>query len=89
MLEMRAGTPPAPARLFVILARRAPVGVIFRRGPSPWVQLIRWDTEHDRFEHGQWFHGRIYERRCDLSPDGSLLIYFASKFSGRARRDPD
>ena len=27
---------------------------------------------------GQWFNGRIYEKRCDLSPDGELLIYFAA-----------
>ncbi len=26
---------------------------------------------------GQWLKGRIYERRCDLSPDGKYLIYFA------------
>jgi hypothetical protein len=26
---------------------------------------------------GQWLYGRIYERRCDLAPDGEHLIYFA------------
>jgi hypothetical protein len=52
------------------------------------VQLVKWDTRADRFEAGQWFHGRIYDRRCDLSPDGSLLIYFASKFNARTLRDP-
>lgn len=26
---------------------------------------------------GQWLRGRIYERRCDLSPDGRHFIYFA------------
>jgi hypothetical protein len=67
-----------PARIFVILARKAPVGVIFRRGPSKQVQLIKWDTLHDRFEYGQWFKGRIYERRSDLSPEGDKMIYFAA-----------
>jgi hypothetical protein len=57
------------------------VGVLFRRGPSKWVRLIKWNVSDDTFEFGQWFHGRIYERRCDLSPDGRLLIYFVSKFS--------
>ena len=66
-----------PARLFAILAREAPVGVVFRRGPTGQVLLIRWDTARDTFECGQWFKGRIYERRCDLSPSGSKLIYFA------------
>jgi hypothetical protein len=69
----------APCRLYFILARDADTGVIFRRGPSKWVQIIKWDTARDIFEPGQWFHGRIYEKRCDLSPDGSLMIYFANK----------
>ena len=63
-------------QLFVILARRAPVGLIFRRGPADWTQLIRWDTAADRFDDGQWFKGRIYERRCDISPSGDKLVYF-------------
>jgi hypothetical protein len=29
---------------------------------------------------GQWFRGRIYERRCDLSPSGDKFIYFAAKW---------
>lgn len=35
----------------------------------------------DTFIHGAWMKGRIYEDRCDLSPDGSLLLYFALKGS--------
>ena len=66
------------ARLFVIMAREAPFAVVFRRGPSKQVRLIAWHTDEDRFEGGQWFKGRIYERRCDLSPDGRYLIYFAA-----------
>jgi hypothetical protein len=68
-----------PCRLFVIMARTAARAVIFRRGPGKRVQQILWDTAHDTFTPGQWFHGRIYVRRCDLSPDGSKLIYFAIK----------
>lgn len=78
---------PIPARVSLILAREAAVGVIFRRGPSHWVEIVRWNTESDTFEAGQWFRGRIYERRCDLSPDGSLLIYFAHKINGRTLAD--
>jgi hypothetical protein len=69
-----------PCRLFCRLALQAPVGVIVRRGPSPWVQLSLWHTDTDEIEYGQWFHGRLPENRCDLSPDGSLFIYFASKY---------
>jgi hypothetical protein len=37
---------------------------------------------------GQWFKGRIYEKRCDLSPDGTKLIYFAQKINRRTLNDP-
>jgi hypothetical protein len=68
----------APAcRLHVVLAREAPVAVILRRGPSAWYQVILWHTDRDRFEDGAWFKGRLYEERCDLSPDGQLFLYFA------------
>ncbi len=70
---------PGYCRLAVILASEAPKGVILRRGPSNWVQLILWDTATDTFTEGQWFRGRIYEDRCDLSPDGSKFVYFAAK----------
>ncbi|WP_372392048.1 hypothetical protein ACCQ05_18550 [Xanthomonas sp. NCPPB 3582] len=69
-------------RLYALLAREARTGVIFRRGPSKQVQLIAWDLRTDTFAHGQWFKGRIYERRCDLSPSGRLLVYFAAKHKG-------
>lgn len=70
-----------PARLFGIVARAAPLVVIMRRGPTRWVRLLLWHTDTDVVESGQWFHGRIFERRCDLSPDGQLFVYFASKLS--------
>lgn len=79
---------PPPAGLFVLLARNAPVGVILRRGPTRWVQLIKWNTDTDAFEPGQWFKGRIYEHKCDLSPDGKLFVYFAKK-SGNSYKNPD
>jgi hypothetical protein len=70
-----------------IVAAAAPVAVLFRRGPTLRTELIRWDTSRDRFERGQWFHGRIYTRRSDLSPDGALLVYFAAKHGRRLARD--
>src|SRR5215471_13433178 len=69
----------AYCRLFVILAREAHKAIIFRRGPSNWVRLIVWNTDNDTFEYGQWFKGRVYEEKCDLSPNGTKLIYFAAK----------
>lgn len=66
-----------PPRLHAILARDANVAVVFRRGPSKSVCTMIWDRKRDTFRIGQWFRGRIYERRADLSPDGKFLIYFA------------
>jgi len=71
-------TQPRGVRLYAILARKSDEALVFRRGPSDKVLLIRWNTRNDTFEHGQWMRGRIYERRGDLSPDGRLLLYFAA-----------
>lgn len=73
--------PTPPPRLALLWASRAETAVIFRRGPSKRVEVIRWNTARDTFERGHWFHGRIYAKRSDLSPDGELLVYFASKFN--------
>jgi len=77
----------SPCRLFVILAQDADVGVVLRRGPSKWVQVVKWDTRRDTFEDGAWFHGRIYEDRCDVAPDGELFLYFAAKHSRHSSDD--
>ena len=63
------------------MASRAPVALILRRGPSKWVEAIRWDLQTDRFERGEWFCGRIHEERSDLSPNGHLLVYLAARYS--------
>lgn len=71
------------AALYVIRAREAPVAVIFRRGPTKQVRMIRWamrvDGRPDEFERGQWLAGRIYPERSDLSPDGTLLVTFGMR----------
>jgi hypothetical protein len=69
--------PKFPARVHPILARKANTAVIIRRGPSKSVCTLLWDRRNDAFKLGQWLRGRIYERRCDLSPDGKHFIYFA------------
>jgi hypothetical protein len=68
-----------PCRLSLVFARDAPIVVVLRRGPSRVVEVVKWQTDTDQFEHGQWFHGRIYAERCGLSPNGSLFVYFAMK----------
>lgn len=77
----------SPCRLFVIFAREAEVAVILRRGPSKWVQIIKWHTREDTFDDGAWFHGRIYGRSCDVSPDGKLFLYKAAKHNRIGEKD--
>ncbi len=75
-VESSGGDPRPPARIHILLARSAPVGLAWRRGPSKLVCAVGWNRLDDTFLVGQWFKGRIYERRSDLSPDGRYLIYF-------------
>lgn len=69
--------PPTPPRLYCIPATRAPVVAVFRRGPSDWAHVGRWDLTAGRYEAGAWLRARIFPRRSDLSPDGRFLSYFA------------
>ncbi len=69
----------APPRIYCIPATQAPVVAVFRRGPTDWSQVGRWDLKQRRYEPGAWLGGRIFPRRSDLSPDGRFLCYFAHK----------
>ncbi len=73
-------------RLHIILAREANRAIAIRRGPTDWFRLSLWHTDRDEFEHGQWFKGKIFPYRSDISPDGTLFIYFAAKYAGAPGR---
>lgn len=60
------------------MARDASRVVLLRRGPSKLVLAVTWDTARHEFHAGQWFKGRIYEHRCDLSPSGERFVYLAA-----------
>ncbi len=75
-------TPSVPARVFVIRARDGKSAVVFRRGPSKLVQMLRWDLRADTVMPGQWIKKSVYPRRSDLSLDGKHLIYFAATHMG-------
>lgn len=68
-----------PPRLYAMIAARAPLAVVFRRGPTDWWQVSRWDLDSGALEPGAWFHGTLYPRRSDLSPCGQILYYLALK----------
>lgn len=70
-------TQTAPPRIYCIPATEAPVVAVFRRGPTRWSHVGRWDLAAERYEPGAWIAGRLFPRRSDLSPDGRWLCYFA------------
>ena len=67
-------------RLYLLLARESPIGAIFRRGPAKLVQLIKWRTDTDTFEPGQWIRGSVNAVQSDLSPTGERLLYAACNY---------
>jgi hypothetical protein len=80
---------PAPARIHGYVARKADVALLIRRYPTQWFQLIRWDLNTGTLEYGQWFRGRIYQDRSDLSPDGKYFLYFARKITAKSIKDTE
>ena len=71
-------TKVVPPRLHVLLRKKTAVVILRGRGKS--AATFGWNLKDDSFALGQWFRGRIYALRCDLSPDGKHLIYFAAKY---------
>jgi hypothetical protein len=43
---------PPSARVEAILARNAPVAVVFRRGPTRFVRMLKWNLRNDKIEGG-------------------------------------
>jgi hypothetical protein len=56
---------------------------VLGRGPSAWAHVGKWDVTRGRYTPGSWLRGTVYPQRCDLSPDGRWLCYFALKASAR------
>jgi hypothetical protein len=61
-----------PARISCIVARKAPVVAVFRRGPSKRVALLEWTLATNPVAPGQWLKGRIGcgLRASATPPDG-------------------
>jgi hypothetical protein len=70
---------PVPPRIYCLRATKAPIVAVFRRGPTKWSHVGRWDLEAGRYQPGAWLGARIFPRRSDVSPDGRYLCYFAHK----------
>lgn len=83
MQGSKAQTSP---RLYVLRASAAARAVVFAAHRQKRWSLYLWDPERRSVEPGGVFFGTLYPRRCDLSPDGRYLLYFALK---KGPDDPD
>ena len=63
------------------MAAKAPLVVVFRRGPSAVTQQLLWNLDTDEVVPGEWIRAGVYTRRCDVSPNGKYLVGFYSDFS--------
>ncbi len=73
-------TKPAPARLIGYFAKSAPVCIILRRGPSRYILMIKWHTDTDVFEVGQWILGRVEELTMTKTGSHAAFNVYGGKF---------
>lgn len=78
-MELGKKVERVPPRIYCIPATEASIVAVFRRGPTNWAHVGRWDITNGTYEPGAWLGGRLFPRRSDLSPDGKYLCYFAHK----------
>ncbi len=74
------------ARIFFLKSRIANSAIVFRRGPTDWIQMSIWNLDNDTLEPGQWINKKVPMRNCDSSPSGKYLIYTVDNFeNGNSR----
>jgi len=75
-------SPANPARIHLLPSKGSPYVLVIRRKPSKRFHVIRWNTNTNALEHGSWFNGKLYPKRCDISFDGQWMIYLAMGATG-------
>jgi hypothetical protein len=76
---------PSTPKSHVLPAAKAPVAAIFYRKSRLTTYCLKLDYEkrkggyRDKLVKGSRFYGRIFPERCDISSDGSLMVYFAMR----------
>jgi hypothetical protein len=66
-------------RVYCIPDPDSRVAAVLERRPRQWWRVGRWDLYGGEYTGGAWFRGSLYPQRCDLSPGGRWLLYFALK----------
>ncbi len=79
-MKQKVSALPNP-RIFLVHRPDSKFVLVIRRGPSQRVGLFGWNRHTNEITLGQWLKGKIFPKRCDISPDGKHIIYFASDYS--------
>lgn len=72
-----------PPRLHLLPAREADLLVVIARVRAKSFHVMRINTKSGSVEHGSWFRGVLYAKRCDISLDGRWLVYLALGAKGK------
>lgn len=78
---------PKP-RVYLVHRPDSEFVLVLRRGPSQFVGLFGWNRITNKITEGQWLKGVIFPRRCDISPNGNHIIYFASNYAKANQETP-
>ena len=76
---------PSTPKTFVLPAGAAPVAAVLYRKSHLTTYVLQLDYSKrqngykDRLTKGSRFYGRFFPERCDISPDGKLMIYFVMR----------
>lgn len=71
------------SRVHFLTARQAPVIVVLQRKRAKLFHVVTVNTRTSKVEEGSWFHGKLYPLRCDVSFDGTFMVYLAMGSDGK------
>ena len=72
------GETSIPPRLHVLQSPGSDRALIISRVRSKLFAFQLWSQSTNQRSKVLWYHGRVYEWRCDLSYDGRFVVFFAT-----------
>lgn len=70
------------SRIHLLVARHAPTVVVLQRKRAKLFHVVTVNTRTHQIEEGSWFRGKLYVMRCDVSFDGTHMVYLAMGSNG-------
>src|SRR5262245_58863849 len=71
------------SRLHLLVAKNAPTVVIVQRKRAKLFHIAMVDAKRRQVVEGSWFRGKLYALRCDVSFDGTHMVYLAMGDKGQ------